>query len=159
MASRFAGLDGLEMTGVELYLQRGEYVSPQWLAKAIRRRGAKPIPPMVEACLCDVLEGKIAKPRGRHAQLTKDELLIWRLQASVAESWLYRRYLSWLHKRKQRYGHLNGWKQIRQADFWIGPPNERAARMVARSMGKGARSWRSVQNRISSRKYPANCCE
>ena len=46
---------------------------------------------------------------------------------------------------------LVGWKLIREADWWQGPPNERAARMTCRYL-RLAMDWRRVQNIISKAK-------
>lgn len=86
-------------------------------------------------------------PKGRKAlpEMAK------RRQAMILR-YLYQRNLAWLRRRKERYGHLNGWPSIRQADWWQGPPHERAARMVAKRFHYGAGSWRSIVNMTSSQK-------
>ena len=60
----------------------------------------------------------------------------------------YARYLTWLQRRK-RSMELEGWKLIRGADWWHGPPNERAARMTCRGLGLPMMNWRTVQNIVS----------
>jgi len=141
----FAHLDALHLDGIERRVVAGEYVDPEELAKALRRHGSRPIPPDVLEYVCRFLEGRVSKPRGRQA-VPPFERRRWRM---IMRSF-YERYLRWLQGRKARYGHLEGWSAIREASWWLGPPHERAARMVARRLGHGAESWRSVLNEISS---------
>lgn len=143
----FAHLRELAMCKVESFLDRGRYVDGADLAAALREQAGKPIPPKVLDHLCRYLEGKVAKPRGRKAVPGAEKH--WRLMFVRHH---YRRNLSWLQARKKRYGGLDGWPSIQQADWWQGPPNERAARMAARRWLYGAESWRRVHNLISSRK-------
>lgn len=112
----FAYLHELHLVGIEKSIAKGEYVSAEDLAAALRKHGSRPISHSVLDYLCRHLEGKIAKPKGR----------------------------------KARYGHLDGWSGIRGASWWHGPPNERAARMVAQRVGHGAEAWRAIQNEVSS---------
>ena len=144
---RFAHLDELHLVGIENRVAKGEYVSAGELAAALRKHGSRPIPSCVLEYLCRLLEGKVTKPKGRKAL----PILEMRRRRMVIGHF-YRRYLTWLRNRKARYGHLDGWPRIRQASWWRGPPNERAARMVALQFGYGAESWRCVQNIASSQK-------
>lgn len=48
----------------------------------------------------------------------------------AAVEFCYFDFLTWLKERKRRYGHLKGWLMIRDADWWQGPPSERALRMA-----------------------------
>ena len=137
----------LHMDRVHLMLERGEYVDGELLAEALRDHGDQPVPPDVLNYLCRFLEGKAKKPRGRKP--IPEFHVRWKQMKMKAH---YERYLEWLQARKKRLGHLNGWPRIREADFWQGPPNEIAARMVARRYLDGTESWRDVQNKISSRK-------
>ena len=95
---------------------------------------------------CSYLEGEITAPRGRKPMVIADH----RLRQMILRHY-YKRYLGWLKRRKARYGCLDGWSPMRQADWWQGPPNERAARMVAHRWLSGVESWRRVHNVISSR--------
>lgn len=143
----FALLRKLDMHKVEFFLDRGDYVDGADLAAALREQSGKPVPPKVLDYLCRYLGGKVSKPKGRNATPKTERL---RLQMIIRHDYL--RYLAWLRKRKKRYGQLDGWSVIRQASWWQGPPNERAARMTACSWSYGAESWRTVQNLVSSRK-------
>ena len=137
----------LHMDRVQLMLERGEYVDGKLLAEGLRDHGNQPIPPDVLKYLCRFLEGKEKKRRGR-----KPTPEAFDRQMQMIMQWFYTRNLKWLLARKKHFGHLNGWPSIREADFWQGPPNEIAARMVARRFSYGAESWRGVQNQISSLK-------
>jgi hypothetical protein len=123
---------------------RGEHVSSDELALALRCNPDVAVPPVVHDHLCQHLEGKVRKPRGRTpggaVQLVRD--------ATAAA--LYERYLVWLKRRKRRLG-LKGWPALQGADWWQGPPHERAARMVARRLFQG-HTWEHVRNVVSSRK-------
>jgi hypothetical protein len=125
-------------------LGRGEHVSGDELALALRSNPDVPVPPVVRDYLCRYLEGKVRKPRGRKpggaVQLVRD--------ADAAA--LYERYLSWLQRRKRRFG-LVGWPALQCADWWQGPPHERAARMVARRWFPN-HTWEHVRNIVSSQK-------
>lgn len=144
---RFAYLDELHLGGIERSLAKGEYVSAEELAAALRKHGSRPIPPCVLDYLCRLLEGQVAKPKGRKA-----------LPAVAKHRWqmivryVYQRNLAWLRDRQARYGDLEGWPLIRMASWWQGPPHERAARMVAQRFSYGAESWRTILNEMSSRK-------
>ena len=144
---KFAYLDELHLVGIENRVAKGEYVSAGELAAALRKHGLRPIPSCVLEYLCRLLEGKVTKPKGRKA-LPKLE----KRRRRMILRHFYRRHLTWLQNRKARYGHLDGWSRIRQASWWQGPPNERAARMVAQRFGYGAESWRTVRNDVSSQK-------
>lgn len=141
----FSHLDALHLVDIERRLTEGDYVAPEELAANLRKHGQRPIPRETLEYLCQLLEGKVPAPKGRKAlpELAK------RRQAMILR-YFYQRNLAWLQRRKKRYGHLNGWPSICQADWWQGPPHERAARMVAKRFHYGAGSWRSLLNEISS---------
>lgn len=137
----------LWMEIVQSELENGEYVDGKRLADALQDNRDEPVPPEVLDYLCQFLEGQVKKPRGRK----KIPPSVVRYYNMILRGF-YDRYLEWLTVRKKRYGHLQGWAPVRDADFWQGPPNEKAARMVARKFSYGAESWRTVHNRISSQK-------
>lgn len=141
----FAHLDELHLVGIEKSIAKGEYVSAEDLAAALRKHGSRPISHSVLDYLCRHLEGKIPKPKGRKALPPLEKR-----QVRTFLRYLYRRNLTWLQGRKARYGHLDGWPGIHGASWWHGPPNERAARMVAQRVGHGAEAWRAIQNEVSS---------
>ncbi len=129
-----------------------QYVGPDELARVLRANAGAPIPPEIHDYLCDVLEGKVRAPAGRRADIEKPLPLIKKHLIPPT----YARYLAWLKKRKRPKGlkrgerskELKGWKTIREADWWQGPPNERAARMTCRCL-RPAMDWRRVQNIVS----------
>ncbi len=120
-----------------------QYVGPDELARVLRANARAPIPPEIHDYLCDFLERKVRAPAGRRADIEKPLPLIKKHLIPPT----YARYLAWLKRRKRSMG-LKGWKTIREADWWEGPPNERAARMTCRRL-RPAMDWRSVQNIVS----------
>ncbi len=147
-------IEVLWMNHAQEMLKRSEYVDGELLAKAIRCNGNQPIPSDVLEYLCRFLEGKEALTKGR-----KPVPRYHVNQMLMIMGGIYDKNLRWLKARRKKYGHLEGWSSIRKSNFWQGPPNEIAARMVARKFSYGAESWRSVQNRISSRRKALHCCE
>jgi hypothetical protein len=145
--SLFAHIRVLAMRRAEVELERDAYVDSAVLAAALRETEGSPLPPKILDYLCCLLEGKVSKPKGRRPLPVAFE----RRQTMLMRHH-YERYRTWLQARKKRYGHLNGWSCIRDAAWWQGPPHERAARMVADRWSYGTESWRTVRNRISSRK-------
>ena len=120
-----------------------QYVGPDELARVLRANAEAPIPPEIHDYLCDFLEDKVRAPAGRPADIEKPLLLIQKHLIPPT----YARYLAWLKRRKRSMG-IEGWKTIREADWWEGPLNERAARMTCRRLGLTI-DWRSVQNIVS----------
>ena len=116
------------------------YIPPEQIARALRKNPGVPLPPEIHDYLCDFLEGKIPAPAGRPSDIEKPLAQIKKHLIPPT----YVRYLAWLKGRKG----LQGWKTIREADWWQGPPSERAARMTCRSL-KLAMGWRRVQNIVS----------
>jgi len=123
--------------------KRRAYIPPEQIVRALRKNPGVPLPPEIHDYLCDFLEGKIPAPAGRPADVESP----WSLIKKGLIPSTYLRYLAWLRRRKRSTG-LKGWKTIRDADWWRGPPNERAARMTRRRLGL-AMDWRRVQNIVS----------
>jgi hypothetical protein len=126
--------------------KREAYIPPEEMAGALRYNPGVPLPPAIHDYLCDFLEGKVQAPRGRPA----DTEIPWSQINKILIPPTYERYYTWLKKRKRSMG-LSGWKSIRSADWWQGPPSERAARMTCRRL-RLAISWRRVQNIVSEAK-------
>ena len=123
--------------------KRRAYIPPEQIARALRKNPGVPLPPEIHDYLCDFLEGKIPAPAGRPADV---ESPLSQIKKGLIPP-TYLRYLAWLRRRK-RSMELKGWKTIRDADWWRGPPNERAARMTRHRLGL-AMDWRRVQNIVS----------
>ena len=123
--------------------RRRAYISPEQIARALRKNPGVPLPPAIHDYLCDFLEGKIRAPAGRPAD---SENPVRHLKKSLIPI-TYARYFAWL-KRRERSMDLDGWKLIRGADWWQGPPHERAARMTCRYL-RLAMDWRRVENIVS----------
>ena len=126
--------------------KRRAYIPPEQIARALRENSGIPLPPEIHDYLCDFLEGKILAPAGRPAD---SENPLSQIKKDLIPP-TYARYLAWLQRRKRSMG-LDGWKPIRDADWWDGPPNERAARMTCRYW-RLTMDWRSVQNIASEAK-------
>ena len=125
-------------------LGRGQHVSGEELALALRSNPDALLPPVVRDYLCRFLEGKVGNPRGRKPG---GALQIVR---NACAPMLYERYLAWLRRRKRRLG-LDGWPALQGARWWQGPPHERAARMVAKRLFRN-NNWEHVRNVVSSQK-------
>ena len=123
--------------------KRRAFIPPELIAAALRENPGVPLPPEIHGYLCDFLEGKVPAPAGRPSDIGKPLAQIKKHLIPPT----YVRYLAWLKGRKG----LQGWKTIREADWWRGPPNERAARMTCRSL-KLAMDWRRVHNIVSEAK-------
>ncbi len=126
--------------------KRRAYIPPEQIARALRENPGIPLPHEIHDYLCDFLEGKIQGPTGRPAD---SENSLSQIRKTLIPR-TYARYLTWLQRRKRSMG-LEGWKQIRDADWWHGPPNERAARMTCRRWAR-TMDWHTVQNIVSKSK-------
>lgn len=146
-ASKFRHMEILYMERISRILKDNQYVEPEILTEALRKSKDRQISDDVLEYICDLIEGKIKKPRGRNPMPS-----YLRLQWGLFVTIYYNKYFNWLRNRKAKYAHLNGWSSMKGKDWWQGPPNERAARMVAVRYHYGAKSWRSIHNIVSSRK-------
>ena len=125
-------------------LDRSKFVSGPDVASILRKHPGEALPPEFLEYVCLHLEGKVHKPPGRK-RIGSDRKLL-----NISACLDYERYLEWFRKRHNSVG-LAGWKPIRDAEWWQGPPHERAARMVTRKWYRHL-NWRSVRNLISSQK-------
>ena len=123
--------------------KRRAYIPPEQIARALRENPGVPLPLEIHDYLCDFLEGKILAPAGRPADFENPLLQIKKTLIPPT----YARYLTWLQRRNRSMG-LDGWKLLREQDWWEGPPNERAARMTRRRLRLPI-TWRAVQNIVS----------
>ncbi len=123
--------------------KRRAYIPPEQIARALRENPGVPLPPEIHEYLCNLLEGKIKGPAGRPAD---SEFPLSQIKKTLIPP-TYARYLAWLRRRKRSMG-LKGWKPIREAVWWQGPPNERAARMTRRRL-RLVIDWRRVKNIVS----------
>lgn len=126
--------------------KRRAYVPPEQIAQLLRQYPEIPLSPTIRDYLCDFLEGKIKAPAGRPSDLGNPVKLLKKALIPLT----YERYLTWLQKRNRTVG-LDGWKQIRNADWWKGAPNERAARMTSHRF-EYSMDWRGIQNIVSKAK-------
>ena len=109
----------------------------------MRENPGVPLPPEINDYLCDLLDGKIRTPSGR----PRDDDNPVRLLRKTLILATYERYHKWLKRRKRLLG-LKGWTLIQNADWWQGPPSERAARMTSRRWARQI-DWRRIQNIVS----------
>lgn len=129
---------------LERKISVNQFVGPDELARVLRANAGQPIPDKVLDYVCDHLEGSVKKPSGRKHRDALGQLRVALVKAE------YVRYLQWLQDRKRHHG-LQGWSCIRNADWWQGPPYERAARILTRKYFRN-RDWKHVRNLISSYK-------
>jgi hypothetical protein len=114
-----------------------EWFSSEDILQALEAYSREPIPEEFATYLKRRLDREVPKPRGRKPGGSVDELrhLLIRLH--------YRRNLDWLEARGKSGG-LEGWSLIPEADWWQGPPSERAARMVKERYGRSI-TWQRVR--------------
>lgn len=125
---------------------RPTYIPPEQLARAIRFNPGVPIPLIIQDYLCDYLDGEIKAPAGRPpGHLKAPEHLKTALIPIT-----YRRYYAWLKQRNKSVG-LKGWPFIAGAEWWQGPPSERAARMTCTKL-RLSMGWHRVLNIVSETK-------
>ncbi len=117
----------------------GEWIEPSEISAVLRQNVGTPYPAEIIDLICRRLEGIDPVPRGRPPRPTfSDEI------RRTLGNRFYNRYYNWLKKRK-RTSQLVGWSCIRDADWWQGPPSERAARMVRQRLFKDLTSWEHVR--------------
>ncbi len=114
------------------------WIETRHLMAALERNAGRPIPALTLAHIGARLDGTAKKKRGR-GRLTVNRVLRDILIAAAFE-----RREDWLNARLEKHG-LIGWSAIRDAEFWHGPPSERAARMVQRGMEVNV-SWETIRN-------------
>jgi hypothetical protein len=121
------------------------------LAELLKANSDEIIPTWLNPIIAQGLQGKLKQRAGRPPATALQNII---RQVAIAQ---YPRYLAWLKAREKRSG-LAGWSLIRQSAWWVGPPHERAARMVT-ARWLSHMDWRSFLNRISSRKFRRPLCE
>lgn len=126
-------------------LETKQHISADELANTLVQSRGNVIPDQVLDYLVAMLRGETKKPSGRPP---KGAMAI--VREAVARSY-YEEHLAWLQKRQAGEG-LKGWSCIREADWWEGPPHERAAKMTVRSFrrAKWSISENYVRNLVSS---------
>ncbi|MEZ5900057.1 MAG: hypothetical protein R3D51_11265 [Hyphomicrobiaceae bacterium] len=114
------------------------WIETSYLVVEIKRNAREPIPQIVLAHLSDRLDGKAKKRQGR-GRITPGRQFT---KMFIATS--FDRRESWLAWRQAACG-LEGWRRIRRAEWWQGPPSERAARMVQARLKLNI-GWERVRN-------------
>lgn len=109
-----------------LSITSGTFIDEDKLAEILEHNRGRPIPPVIEA-YCKALAGKqIKKRRGQKGASDHD-----RRGLEIAES-DFRRFRSWLRKRKKRYNELCTWSYARGAEWYSPSPYDMAVGMVWR---------------------------
>lgn len=119
---------------------RTAWIETDVLIAALRDNAREPFPEAVINYLRQRLEGEARKQRGRGRSAHSSTVELRNLLISSR----FERYERWLTARKTRSG-LKGWSAIRTAEWWQGPPSERAARMALRKTGLNV-TWRRIQD-------------
>ncbi len=126
------------MRALERKLASGvDRLSADEITSALIANSVEPVPPTVLAHIRTRLAETNRIRKGRPSSAEKNPLKVELIYH------LFMRKKDWLTARKKSQG-LKGWKQIRDADWWKGPPAERAARMVLRRLELNM-TWESVQ--------------
>ncbi len=143
----YAQFDRGTFGNLERQIAQNGFVADEEVVETLRRHRGEPIPDKVLDYLCARLEGTAKKPRGR-----KRVGSIGAIRAFLAGLY-YKRYLTGLQRRKRQCG-LEGWPRIKDAGWWKGIPNVRAARMTAHKLRRiwPNVSYRTIQNCVSSKK-------
>lgn len=114
------------------------WIETRDLLADLKWNAREPIPEPVLAHLRARLDGTAKKRQGRGrlspSRKLRDMLIAIRFE----------RIEAWLNARQESQG-LAGWRLIRDAEWWQGPPSERAARMVQRGLEVNL-DWESVRN-------------
>ena len=98
----------------------------------------RPMPETVRAHLRKRLDGEAKKRQGRGRRTVSSkmrDIMIWAKFTNTED---------WLNTRKAKHG-LRGWGCIEKADWWDGPPSERAARIVKRRLDLDL-DWETIRN-------------
>jgi hypothetical protein len=135
----------------EREISKGRFPTSPELADLLEANSDEVIPTWLNLIIVQGLRGQLKGRTGRPPATALQNII---LQVAIAQ---YPRYLAWLTKREKRLG-LAGWSLIRKRDWWVGPPHERAARMVTARWLRHM-DWRSFLNRVSSRKFRRPFCE
>lgn len=134
-------LKGRTIEGVaeRLHQDRGVWIETDVLLEALVDNSREPIPPTVVDHLRRRLDGTARKKQGkaRTARSAKQRLRDHRIAAEFV------RYEAWLTARAHQ-GALRGWSALRSAEWWQGPPSERAARIVQKRLGLNL-SWERIR--------------
>jgi hypothetical protein len=128
----------------EREISKGRFPTSPELADLLDANSDSIIPCWLNPIIIQGLRGKLRRRAGRPPASVLYEM---NLQVAIGQ---YARYLAWLKAREKRSG-LTGWSFIRESDWWVGPPHERAARIVTARRLRHL-DWRSFLNLVSSRK-------
>ena len=114
------------------------WIETHYLLAELKRNAHDPIPEPVLDHLRMRLDGMAKKRRGRGRRSPNRSMRNILIGAS------FDRTEAWLQAREAKHG-LRGWTFIHNAEWWQGPPSERAARMVQRGLELNL-DWQTIQN-------------
>ena len=114
-----------------------KWFESQYILEALEANAREPIPQELREYLLRRLDREVPKPRGRKPGGSVEQIRRNLIRHQ------YRRYLDWLTAREKSVG-LRGWSLIRDAEWWQGPPSERAARMTKERCAPSI-SWERVR--------------
>ena len=123
----------------ERAIARGRFPTSPELADLLEANSGDAIPSWLTPILILGLRSRLKHSGGRPPATM---LQSTHLQLAIA---MYPRYLAWLKAREKRWG-LTGWPLIRESEWWVGPPHERAAKMLT-ARWLPHMDWRSFLNR------------
>lgn len=119
-----------------------EWFKFECILQALEANSCEPIPEEFMIYLRRRLDQEAPKPRGRRPGGSLEELRRHLIRFH------YRRNLDWLKARRKSTG-FKGWSLIRDADWWKGPPSERAARITKKRLAPSF-TWERVRQIASS---------
>lgn len=114
------------------------WIETHHLIAELKQNAREPIPQVVLDHLSDRLDGKARKRRGRGRPSPSRKM-----RNLLIAAW-FDTYENWLKARQAKHG-LEGWSAIRDADWWQGPPSERAAHMTKRKFELNI-GWEAIRN-------------
>ena len=147
MTERFENpfVEFLERRSVRGLTDRLQSAPNAWLEtdeimEGLVRNAREPMPAAFQDYLRRRLNGEVRKRQGRGRRVNRFQTQL-RDQIIIAYFGMFE---DALNRRAKRSG-LKGWPRIAKADWWQGPPSERAARMV-RQKWRLPLSWKTILN-------------
>jgi hypothetical protein len=131
-----------EFSAWEARINKGEFPTRDQLKVMLLAQPDQVLPEWILKAVILGIEGKLKATRGRR----KPNLLPVIKWAFLKTE--YEGTLRWLQRREKSIG-LQGWSLLQGQHWWVGPPHERAARIVIARL-KLRLDWPAFLNGISS---------
>ena len=128
----------------EARIKNGTRPTREQLKHLLLQNRDRPLPSWLLDVVILAIDGELRAKPGRRRQ-SPLKAIQWAWAAAEYES-----TLAWL-QRREAHGRLSGWPLWQGKHWWIGPPHERAARIVIARLNLHL-DWRSFLNRVSSQK-------